>query len=61
MFRLPDFDAMYRDMARACGNQVSCRECGRVELVDAAQCLRHGWPKCCGKTMGLNQPGAEKE
>lgn len=33
---------------------VECRECGRVEKVESAHCLRHGWPKCCGATMTID-------
>jgi hypothetical protein len=54
-FSLPDLDAMYRDMAKACGDSVKCKMCGRIQKVDAAGCLRHGWPKCCGLTMMLNR------
>lgn len=60
MFRLPDVNAMYRDMAATLGNQVRCHKCGRTEEVDAASCLRHGWPKCCGQTMTL-LPAAEQK
>jgi hypothetical protein len=33
--------------------KVYCTTCGRKEQVDSADCLRHGWPKCCGATMRL--------
>ena len=33
---------------------VQCLECKRVEKVDSAHCLRHGWPKCCGYTMTID-------
>lgn len=52
--KLPD-DKMYRDMAAAMANRVTCKKCGRSEAVDPAHCLRHGWPKCCGATMGLDK------
>jgi hypothetical protein len=51
--KLPNLDAMYRDMAEAMSNQVKCRHCGTTQAVDPAHCLRHGWPKCCGATMEL--------
>jgi hypothetical protein len=36
---------------------VWCHACGRCESVKAAECLRTGWPKCCGATMSLDAPG----
>jgi hypothetical protein len=35
---------------------VWCRKCGRSEKVDGADCLRNGWPKCCGQTMTIDAP-----
>lgn len=32
---------------------VYCKKCKRVIKTDAAECLRSGWPKCCGETMSL--------
>jgi len=32
---------------------VRCSRCGRLRTVDAAKCLREGWPRCCGGTMEL--------
>lgn len=36
--------------------QVWCHTCGHTERVDSADCLRHGWPKHCGKTMSIDSP-----
>lgn len=36
--------------------QVWCRACGHTEKVDSADCLRTGWPKCCGYTMTIDPP-----
>ncbi len=36
--------------------QVWCRSCGATRRVDAAACLRAGWPKCCGATMTIDAP-----
>lgn len=36
--------------------QVWCRTCGHTEKVDSADCLRTGWPKCCGYTMTIDSP-----
>lgn len=35
---------------------VWCTHCGKRRTVDAAQCLEHGWPKCCGYTMTVDSP-----
>ena len=35
---------------------VWCRTCRREQKVDAADCLRRGWPKCCGYTMTIDHP-----
>lgn len=59
MFKLSDFDAMYRDMASSpqmARGKVWCHKCGREQDVDSADCLRRGWPKCCGATMSLDSP-----
>lgn len=56
--RLPNLDAMYRDMAASLPDSVRCQECGATQTVDPAHCLRHGWPKCCGATMRLTGDGA---
>lgn len=36
--------------------RVWCRTCGHSEAVDAAECLRTGWPKHCGHTMTIDSP-----
>ncbi len=54
-FQLPDVDAMYRDMAKRLENFCTCSKCGATQEVDAAECLRTGWPKCCGVTMYLGK------
>lgn len=36
--------------------KVWCRNCGRSEDVVASECLRAGWPKCCGWTMTIDAP-----
>ena len=47
---------MYDEMAEGMPNVVWCRACGRSLGVNPAHCLRHGWPKCCGATMTIDQP-----
>jgi hypothetical protein len=60
MFKLPNFKAMYQDMAMSspqmARNQVWCHNCGTTQQVDSAECLRHGWPKCCNRTMSIDSP-----
>ena len=51
---------MYEDMAKVCGNRVWCTKCGATQKVDAAECLRYGWPKCCGYTMTIDSPKKRK-
>ena len=53
IIKLPDVKAMYADMAQSLGNRCQCTKCRRVVEVDPAECLRKGWPKCCGTTMRL--------
>lgn len=35
---------------------VWCRTCGHSQKVDSANCMRSGWPKCCGYTMTIDHP-----
>lgn len=35
---------------------VWCSRCRRSRIVDAAKCLRDGWPKCCGVTVSIDKP-----
>jgi hypothetical protein len=36
--------------------RVWCHECGHTEPVNSRECLRSGWPKCCGYTMSIDSP-----
>ncbi len=49
---------IHNAMADAIGNpsRVWCRTCGASQSVDAAKCLRHGWPLCCSYTMTIDAP-----
>lgn len=40
--------------------RVWCITCGRSERVHAGNCLREGWPKCCGYTMTIDSPDERK-
>jgi hypothetical protein len=39
---------------------VWCRHCHKSRTVDAARCLREGWPKCCQRTMSIDKPAEVK-
>lgn len=51
---------MYEDMGDSHPSlkrgRVWCTECGRSQWVNSAECLRGGWPKCCGYTMTIDSP-----
>jgi len=32
---------------------IVCATCGRTGRVRFADCLAHGWPRCCGQTMRM--------
>lgn len=36
---------------------VWCYSCGKSQQVNSANCLRSGWPTCCGQTMSIDSPG----
>lgn len=40
---------------------VFCWKCGAEQSVKAANCLRDGWPMCCGETMRLDEPEKTKK
>ncbi|MGY3393403.1 hypothetical protein ACVWW6_005994 [Bradyrhizobium sp. USDA 3311] len=48
---------LYEEIARShpslLNGKVFCARCGKPRQVDAAKCLRDGWPKCCGCSMSL--------
>lgn len=48
---------LYETMAKShpalIQGRVRCETCGRESTVKSAECLRSGWPKCCGYTMTL--------
>lgn len=49
---------LHNAMAEAAGLKtatVYCTVCGASQIVDGAECLRHGWPKCHGFTMSLDE------
>lgn len=52
--RLPEKIA--RDAPRVARGKVWCLLCGSSRHVDGAECMRSGWPKCCGQTMTIDSP-----
>lgn len=36
--------------------RVWCTTRGRSLVVNAGECMKHGWPKCCGLTMTIDSP-----
>lgn len=40
--------------------RVWCTRCDRSQEVDSAECLRKGWPRCCGATMSIDSPAERK-
>lgn len=55
-----DTDKMYADMGashpKLARGQVWCTVCGRTQKVNSGDCMRYGWPKCCGYTMTIDSP-----
>jgi len=51
---------MYEQMAKSHPSlewgKVWCKKCGYEARVNSAECLRRGWPKCCGETMTIDHP-----
>jgi len=41
--------------------RVWCTTCGSSQAVNPAECLRTGWPKCCGYTMTIDSPEERAE
>lgn len=50
------YDSMAKSHPKMARGQVWCITCGRSALVATADCLRRGWPECCGETMSLDSP-----
>lgn len=50
------YDEILRSHPSLMRGRVWCGRCGQTRQVDAARCLREGWPKCCGATMSIDEP-----
>ena len=55
-----DYEKIAQSHPSLARGKVWCRTCRREESVDAADCLRTGWPKCCGFTMTIDHPDTWK-
>lgn len=49
-------EALAKSHAKLSRGRVWCRKCARSQSVDPADCLRRGWPECCGETMTIDAP-----
>jgi hypothetical protein len=56
-FKLPDTEALYRDMAGIVADKrLECPRCKDTFAPTSSQMasyFRKGWPRCCGQTMSL--------
>lgn len=50
-------ETLARDVPQLARGKVWCRSCGAERDVDSAECIRTGWPRCCGATMTIDAPG----
>lgn len=60
---LPDIDGMYKEIAgipKIARGLVWCIKCGAMRSVNGGQCMRSGWPLCCGQTMTIDSPQERK-
>ena len=51
-----DYDSLAECTIALRREMVWCRHCQLVQGVNVAECLQHGWPKCCGYTMTIDSP-----
>lgn len=54
------YDTLSQCHPKLARGQVWCRTCGRTTKVDSSECLRLGWPACCGETMTIDAPRERK-
>jgi hypothetical protein len=55
-----DFERLAQEIPQLRRGRVWCTSCGCSRQVDSVDCLRHGWPKCCGYTMTIDSPEERK-
>lgn len=51
-----DYEKIAQSHPALARGKVWCRSCGVEQAVNSADCLRSGWPKCCGFTMTIDHP-----
>jgi len=56
-----NFDPIVKSTPQLARGKVWCRTCRRELSVDSGDCMRNGWPKCCGYTMTIDHPDTWKE
>lgn len=49
-------DSIAQAVPQIARGKVWCVACKRMQHVDGADALRHGWPQCCGATMTIDSP-----
>ena len=55
------YDKLAASHPKLARGHVWCRTCGAQQLVNAAECLRVGWPRHCGETMTIDAPSEGRE
>jgi hypothetical protein len=59
------YDEITRSHPSLIRGRVWCTRCTAWKDIDAAKCLKEGWPRCHGATMTIDSPperkAAEKE
>lgn len=55
------YDKIANSHSSLARGRVWCKTCGRSEKTDSADCLRNGWPECCGYTMTIDSPEEQKK
>ncbi len=51
-----DYRGLVEAVPQLYRSKVWCTKCGRAQRVDSENCLRTGWPECCGYTMTIDSP-----
>lgn len=60
-FNFVDYTKLSRGHPSLERGMVWCKTCHRSEKVDSTDCLRNGWPECCGYTMTIDHPNTWKK
>lgn len=54
--RIESFEVDVAEIPQIKRNKVWCTVCGREQSTEGMNCLRNGWPECCGYTMTIDSP-----